>query len=309
MQPASPRGTLLFARDAVGAAAVEMPESQRICEGPAKAGPYVRGGRLQAARVGLTNVAHESGDTDRHRDQREQKDDPEQAHHHTVRDDGVEVGGPIGWRQSSRRRGSHDRAENHREAESGQQAVPSERDAERARPGVLLIGLQPNLRERLRHVDAELVRRRVLACIQALAAVVTEIREVNEVHLGERLPLFHRRKHRTVPVRSTGRRCTRSSRVRPAESGHQTVRAVGLPLRSRFEASRPPGLDEERSASAHRHTRCRHLVQNPKVRAHRRLRCRAGDVAAPRAVIGDVRIVGAQLAPSWPGRRCRRRRT
>src|SRR5678816_4290905 len=57
----------------------------------------------------------------------------------------------------------------------------------------------------MRHVDVELVRRRILAGIQAFAAVVTEVREVGEVGALERHPLLHRLKHRAVRFAVTAR--------------------------------------------------------------------------------------------------------
>ena len=185
---------------------VEMPEGQASRNG---AGAWPRPG------PGLTPVGPRTSRTNRMTPiaiaiTANRKTMPKRRHHHAVRHDGVEVGRPIGLRQVSGRRDSHDGAEDRRQTETGEQVVPGERDAERARPRVLLIRLQPDLRERLRHVDAELVRRRVLARVEALAAVVTEVRQVGEVRLRERQALLHRRKHGTGTVRSTDRRCTRS---------------------------------------------------------------------------------------------------
>ena len=80
-------------------------------------------------------------------------------------------------------------------------AIPGER----ARPAVLLVRAQADLGKRPRHVDAELVRRRVLARVETLAAVVAEVGEVIEVGRDKCEALLHRRKDRAklfaVPAR------------------------------------------------------------------------------------------------------------
>jgi hypothetical protein len=54
------------------------------------------------------------------------------------------------------------------------------------------------LRQRLRNIDPELVRRRVLARVEALAAVVAQVREIGQVALAEREALLDRRETRAV---------------------------------------------------------------------------------------------------------------
>jgi len=63
----------------------------------------------------------------------------------------------------------------------GGDGVPLEEAREHLRPGVLAVGLLPDLLERLRDVDRELVRRRVLAMVVTGTAVVAEVREVGEI--------------------------------------------------------------------------------------------------------------------------------
>ena len=65
--------------------------------------------------------------------------------------------------------------------------------AEAARPRVVGVGLDAHLRHRPRHVDRELVRRRVLAGVQAGAAVVAQVGQVVDVGLAELEPARHRR--------------------------------------------------------------------------------------------------------------------
>ena len=52
------------------------------------------------------------------------------------------------------------------------------------------------MRQHLRHVDVELVRRRELAVGVAGAAAVAEIGEIIEIAVGKRAAHLHRRKHR-----------------------------------------------------------------------------------------------------------------
>ena len=75
-------------------------------------------------------------------------------------------------------------------------AVPPEQSAQSARPSTRAVSLQPQLGERCRHVDPELVRRRVLACVVTPATVVTEVGEVCQISIGKRSPQLHRGKDR-----------------------------------------------------------------------------------------------------------------
>ena len=67
---------------------------------------------------------------------------------------------------------------------------------ERRRPGVVGIGLHAHPGHRLRHVDREFMRRRVLTGVQAGAAVVAQICQIIDVRLAEFEPPCHRREHR-----------------------------------------------------------------------------------------------------------------
>ncbi len=71
---------------------------------------------------------------------------------------------------------------------------------QRRRPGIVLIGLYPHLRHRLRHVEREFVRRGILAGIQARAAVVAQIGKVMRIGLVELQPAGHCREHRAKPL-------------------------------------------------------------------------------------------------------------
>ena len=68
--------------------------------------------------------------------------------------------------------------------------------AEGFRPGVFGVGVDPQVGERARQVDRELVRRRVLAGVQAGAAVVAQVGEVMHVVATEFEAPRHRREHR-----------------------------------------------------------------------------------------------------------------
>src|SRR5207249_5440737 len=76
--------------------------------------------------------------------------------------------------------------------------VALESPSKSAGPGVSPVSLAPDLREHLREVELELVRRRVLAGVVARAAVVAEVGEISEVIFGEGEPPLQRRKDRTI---------------------------------------------------------------------------------------------------------------
>jgi hypothetical protein len=76
------------------------------------------------------------------------------------------------------------------------QAVARVQRAQGWRPGVVGIGLAAHLRHGLRHVHRKLMRRCVLAGVQAGAAVVAQVGQVVHIGLREVQPARHRRKHR-----------------------------------------------------------------------------------------------------------------
>ena len=125
----------------------------------------------------------------------------EERDHRVVGDDAIEIAGRLG-RPDVRAR-HHGQRQDHRARCEGHDpcrddAAPPERGAKRRRPAILFVRCEADLRERPRHVDAELVRRRVLAGVKTLAAVVAQVREIGEIALGERQPVFHGRKHRAI---------------------------------------------------------------------------------------------------------------
>jgi len=60
-----------------------------------------------------------------------------------------------------------------------------------ARPGVMRIGLRANLREGHRQIDAEFMRRRILAGVIAALAAVTEIGQMRQIASGKFAPHGH----------------------------------------------------------------------------------------------------------------------
>ncbi len=127
-----------------------------------------------------------------------QEHDAEQHREEVMREDRVEISlerlvdqPPVhGNRQHEEQRQPPSQRPRHREP--GALIGP----AECGGPRILLIGELAHLRHGLRHVDGELVWRRVLARMQARTAVVAEIGEIVRVGLIEFQPPRHRRKHR-----------------------------------------------------------------------------------------------------------------
>ena len=99
--------------------------------------------------------------------------------------------------QPERERHEADQPEHGRERD--RHAVALVQRAKRPRPRELDVRPLAYLRHRPRHIDGELVRRRVLARVVARAAVVAEIGEVVNVQLVEVEPTRHRGEHRAKP--------------------------------------------------------------------------------------------------------------
>ena len=125
--------------------------------------------------------------------------------HRAVRDDGVERAGtamrpgqhaPVLQRHG----GEQHHTDRQRRRQRNHQPVGAEQSGERARPGMLFVGLGTQFGESLRQVDAEFVRRRVLAGMKAAGTVVTEIGEIAEIGVAEGASQFHRRENRTVTL-------------------------------------------------------------------------------------------------------------
>ena len=193
-----PWRAVFLRRDAIDAARVEMSQRQNVSKQDWGLTPGLTPGQTPSGALSiLPHVVEESDHADGHGGDGEQKNAAKQADHHVMRHDGVKVRRVVNRRQRARGQ-CEDRAEGRSECDPGEQIVLCESHAERARPCVVLIRLHANLRQRLRHIDAELVRWRVLTRIEAFAAVVTEVRQVREVGLAERPPLFHRREDGTV---------------------------------------------------------------------------------------------------------------
>ncbi len=134
----------------------------------------------------------------------EQSDQAEAPRHHAVRHHGVEV---AALDRGEERRAAEDqeRGEQHADQRRGQhhrglEAVAAIRARERRGPGVLLVRRGADLRQRARNVDPELVRRRVLAGVEALAAVVAQVGEVVHVAGGEVEAPLHGREDRAVAL-------------------------------------------------------------------------------------------------------------
>jgi len=62
---------------------------------------------------------------------------------------------------------------------------------EKARPGKVPIRFQPEFAEGLGNVQIKLVGRRILACIVAIAAIVTKVRKVFKVLFRKDSPALH----------------------------------------------------------------------------------------------------------------------
>src|SRR5688500_6561630 len=65
---------------------------------------------------------------------------------------------------------------------------------------MLAIGLGSQLSHELWDIDAEFVRRRILASVIAVAAIEAEVCEVHKIGFSEHAALLHRREHRAVAL-------------------------------------------------------------------------------------------------------------
>ncbi len=117
-------------------------------------------------------------------DHREHENHAEKQGQGIMREHRVEITGER--RQEQRAFECHRQDQEKREAacqrKRQREAVALVKRAQTCWPRIVHVGLHAHLRHRLRHVDGELMRRRVLARMQARAAVMTEVRK--EVHVG-----------------------------------------------------------------------------------------------------------------------------
>src|SRR5262249_52923062 len=67
-----------------------------------------------------------------------------------------------------------------------------------SRPAKFAVGIRAQLGHELGNVDREFVGRRILARVVAIAAIETEVGEINQIALGKSSPPFHRGKNRAV---------------------------------------------------------------------------------------------------------------
>ena len=149
-----------------------------------------RAGRSAAGRQGgQVAPAPQQAHRQRHRGIRPHR--AEQGDHRVVRHDPVEAAGRVGVLRKEDL-GTREQAQHHGEeqrrrgrAEQQREAAPREQGARPRRPGVAPVGRPADGGQRARHVDPERVRRRILAGVQARAAVVAQVRQVAEVGLRE----------------------------------------------------------------------------------------------------------------------------
>ena len=148
-----------------------------------------------AARADLPPKAPKAHDERGHG---EEKCRAEQSSHRLVRHQPVEMSvpreerGPVVPEREAQDEGCHARCRHRRD----RQPVAVEHRAKKGRPCVGAIRRRPHLRQCLRHVDVEFVRRRKLAVDVAGPAPVAEIGEVIEIGGGEAASQLHRREHR-----------------------------------------------------------------------------------------------------------------
>jgi hypothetical protein len=80
------------------------------------------------------------------------------------------------------------------------QSVPLEQAGEKRRPAILAVSVRAQLAQELRDVHGELMRRRVLASVVAVAAIEAEVGEIDEIGFAENSALLHRREHGAVTL-------------------------------------------------------------------------------------------------------------
>jgi hypothetical protein len=131
--------------------------------------------------------------------QNQERDCPKDARHDVMRNHMIEVPIPMpGERRNERNeknRQGHGERQDHRHDPS----VPAKRASERRRVAQFLIRLQTDLSESLGNIYAEFVRRSVLACVEALAAVMAEVGQIVEIGVCETQTAFHSGEHGAKP--------------------------------------------------------------------------------------------------------------
>src|SRR4029450_8796282 len=129
----------------------------------------------------------------------EQEHAAEERHHDVVRKHAIE----IAWSNrpgehtvvDDQTGGDHRRGQSGAEEETGPQVVMPEGGRQEHRPAIRLVRFRANLRHRPRDVDAELVRRRILAGVKKLATVVAQVGEIRQIARRKCQAVLHRRKY------------------------------------------------------------------------------------------------------------------
>ncbi len=179
----------------VAMAAVQVLEAQHGVSG------LGRGGRAQRRTAGGgRHIAPEAAHAQAQRQHGKQEHGRKQAHQQVVREDAVEAAHRrLPQRANAlpvQRHGQQQeqREPRHQRQRQGQ-AVALVELAQRGRPGVVGIGLAAHLGHGLGHVHGKLVRRCVLAGVQAGAAVVAQVGDEMDVGLAELQPPRHGGEH------------------------------------------------------------------------------------------------------------------
>src|SRR5262245_51648808 len=135
----------------------------------------------------------------------EEANHSEERHHYVVWNDGVEISRLIDCAShKGSRYGCKCQTPRNERDKRGAPWSPK-RDRRKRGPGERFVRFNAHPGQRTRHVDVELVRRRILTGIQAFTAVVAEICEVGQVGGLERHPLLHRLKDGAVRFTVTAR--------------------------------------------------------------------------------------------------------
>jgi len=147
---------------------------------------------------GRRDVPPETPDAHRQGKCRKKENGRKQAHQQVVGKQLVEIAAKPGIPEAAFHRDGQDqeqrqaRSQRHRQG----QAVALVKLAQRRRPGVVDIGLAAHFGHGFGHIDRKLMRRRILAGVQAGAAVVAQVGQEVDVGLAEFQPARHGRKHR-----------------------------------------------------------------------------------------------------------------
>ena len=111
-------------------------------------------------------------------------------------------------------------------------ALPRNARPQEGRRGVRLGRARSRLCEQHRHVDAEFVRRRELAGVQALAAVVAEARQIGRDPRNRTSAVSRAQEKQDRTARNSGTRCRRSARAARGRRDHPAAwRAASVPAR------------------------------------------------------------------------------